>query len=160
MSDFDDADLVARLQSLNTSLSKTPPHHTNVFNTPSFLASKAPARLNQIDIDETIKETGLTPGPIEAKPSSPETNLEEQAQQKLSQFKPDSRTDDTVLILKSFLDHLPRDKGRWVLVRYIAGSEDAGELRSIAEYLYTTLLAPCEFFLIKNRCAYIGLPAN
>ncbi|KAJ9235424.1 hypothetical protein DTO169E5_6140 [Paecilomyces variotii] len=141
MSDFDDADLVARLQSLNTELSKTPPNPTNIFSTRSFLASDAPAKVKQID-ETTIKETGLTAGIIETKTFSPEAGLEEQAEQKLSQFKPSSRTDDTVLILKSFLDHLPRDQGRWVLVRYIAGSEDAGALRSLADYLYTTLLAP------------------
>ncbi|KAJ9262989.1 hypothetical protein DTO212C5_7762 [Paecilomyces variotii] len=140
MSDFDDADLVARLQSLNTELSKTPPNPTNIFSTRPFLASDAPAKVKQVD--ETIQETGLTAGIIEAKTFSPKAGLEEQAEQKLSRFEPSSRTDDTVLILKSFLDHLPRDRGRWVLVRYIAGSEDASALRSLADYLYTTLLAP------------------
>ncbi|KAK9654031.1 hypothetical protein V6Z96_003972 [Aspergillus fumigatus] len=66
---------------------------------------------------------------------------EEASNEMLAQYKPRNARDETVRILRSFIDNLPV-KGKRMLTKYINVSND-DNLFDLAHHLQTTILIPC-----------------
>lgn len=70
-----------------------------------------------------------------------------QPDRRLSEFIPQSQDDDTVAILRAFMDHLPIE-GKCVIATYMVNSQDNVALSSLAEHLYTSVLAPSALLIL------------
>lgn len=71
--------------------------------------------------------------------------LQTRARQRLSQYTSQARSDDTVRVLESFLDHLPAEGSR-VIGDYILHVNDDEQLSYLSNHLYVSILAPGRSF--------------
>lgn len=71
---------------------------------------------------------------------------EEASNEMLAQYKPRNARDETVRILRSFIDNLPV-KGKRMLTKYINVSND-DNLFDLAHHLQTTILIPCTYVML------------
>ncbi|KAL1963365.1 hypothetical protein VTN77DRAFT_8381 [Rasamsonia byssochlamydoides] len=79
---------------------------------------------------------------------------ETEAKRKLSSYKPRSQDDDTAKVLRSFVDHLPRD-GKQNIVTFIANCDNDETLFALSEHLYSAILVPMKAY----RCTPAVTPS-
>ncbi|KAL1969865.1 hypothetical protein VTN77DRAFT_7374 [Rasamsonia byssochlamydoides] len=70
---------------------------------------------------------------------------EEKAKRTLSNYNPQSRSDDTAKVLESFIDYLPRD-GKRILTKFIATCGDEKTLFDLSKHLCIAILIPMKAY--------------